>query len=235
MQFIPSTWSTVGVDADGDGVRNPQDINDAALAAAVYLCSGTDDLSSSAGRSKAVYRYNHSASYVATVLAVMESYLAGDYTAAPNWTIPATYFEPAPAPARHPKRTKVRHGQHAAHGSTGAHAAGGGTSAPSGSGSSSSGGGTGSDAPALPEPPKATTSAAPIPSPTAVTEPVADVLSAAEALTLCSEQIDAIPDPLGLLDGAQQACADKVKGKTRSAALALIPNTLNGMVAWLGL
>ena len=45
MQFIPSTWSVVGVDADGDGKRNPQDIDDAALATAVYLCSGDDDLS----------------------------------------------------------------------------------------------------------------------------------------------------------------------------------------------
>ena len=44
MQFIPSTWSVVGVDADGDGQRNPQDIDDAALATAVYLCSGDDDL-----------------------------------------------------------------------------------------------------------------------------------------------------------------------------------------------
>ena len=44
MQFIPSTWSVVGVDADGDGVRNPQDIDDAALGTAVYLCSGDDDL-----------------------------------------------------------------------------------------------------------------------------------------------------------------------------------------------
>ncbi len=40
MQFIPSTWSVVGVDGDNDGKRNPQDIDDAALASAVYLCSG---------------------------------------------------------------------------------------------------------------------------------------------------------------------------------------------------
>ena len=44
MQFIPSTWAIVGVDADNDGQRNPQDIYDAALASAVYLCSGPDDL-----------------------------------------------------------------------------------------------------------------------------------------------------------------------------------------------
>ena len=52
MQFIPSTWAVVGVDADGDGERNPQDIDDAALAAAVYLCSGNEDLSTDAGRAR---------------------------------------------------------------------------------------------------------------------------------------------------------------------------------------
>ena len=60
MQFIPSTWSVVGVDADSDGKRNPQDIDDAALATAVYLCSGNDDLSTVSGQRAAVYRYNHS-------------------------------------------------------------------------------------------------------------------------------------------------------------------------------
>ena len=40
MQFIPSTWSEIGVDSDSDGKRNPQDIDDAALATGVYLCSG---------------------------------------------------------------------------------------------------------------------------------------------------------------------------------------------------
>ena len=62
MQFIPSTWSVVGVDADGDAQRNPQDVDDAALATAVYLCSGADDLSGTPGQRAAVYRYNHSKS-----------------------------------------------------------------------------------------------------------------------------------------------------------------------------
>ena len=60
MQFIPSTWSVVGVDSDGDAQRNPQDIDDAALATAVYLCSGDDDLSTTPGQRAAVHRYNHS-------------------------------------------------------------------------------------------------------------------------------------------------------------------------------
>lgn len=96
MQFIPSTWSVVGVDADGDGQRNPQDINDAALASAVYLCSGTDDLSTEAGQHTAVFRYNHSESYVSTVLSVMDAYLAGDFTSIPTSTLAASYFAPEP-------------------------------------------------------------------------------------------------------------------------------------------
>lgn len=78
MQFIPSTWAVVGVDGDGDGRRNPQDIDDAALAAAVYLCSGRDDLSTEKGQRASIYRYNHSNDYVDLVLAVMQAYIDGD-------------------------------------------------------------------------------------------------------------------------------------------------------------
>jgi len=49
MHFVPSTWLVVGVDADGDSKRDPQDIDDAALAAAVLLCSASDDLSRAPG------------------------------------------------------------------------------------------------------------------------------------------------------------------------------------------
>ncbi|MEU6134799.1 lytic murein transglycosylase [Nocardioides sp. NPDC047086] len=91
MQFIPATWSAVGVDADGDGQRNPQDINDAALAAAVYLCSGPQGLGNEAGRRAAVLRYNHSRSYADQVLQTRMSYLKGDYTAVPGRTLPAAY------------------------------------------------------------------------------------------------------------------------------------------------
>lgn len=81
MQFIPSTWSVVGVDGDSDGTRNPQDIDDAALATAVYLCSGDDDLSQEAGQRASVYRYNHSNDYVDLVLSIMRAYLDGDFSA----------------------------------------------------------------------------------------------------------------------------------------------------------
>ncbi len=102
MQFIPSTWSVVGVDADSDGTRNPQDIDDAALATAVYLCSGDDDLAQTSGQRAAVYRYNHSAAYVDLVLSIMNAYLAGDYTSVPNGTVAGgllTPVEPRPSQA----------------------------------------------------------------------------------------------------------------------------------------
>ena len=94
MQFIPSTWSIVGVDADGDAKRDPQDIDDSALATAVYLCSGKDDLSSVMGQRAAVFRYNHSQSYVDLVLSIMDAYLEGDFTTVPNNTTVAGYIVP---------------------------------------------------------------------------------------------------------------------------------------------
>jgi hypothetical protein len=84
MQFIPSTWSAVKVDADGDGQRNPQDIDDAALATAIYLCSGDDDLSGTAGQRASVFRYNHSQAYVDLVLSIMDAYSDDDLTWVPN-------------------------------------------------------------------------------------------------------------------------------------------------------
>ncbi|MCW2756988.1 MAG: Transglycosylase protein, partial [Nocardioidaceae bacterium] len=84
MQFIPSTWQIVKVDADGDGKRDPQDIDDASLATAVYLCSGSEDLGTRKGQESAVFRYNHSQEYVDLVLRLMQAYMDGDYTAVPT-------------------------------------------------------------------------------------------------------------------------------------------------------
>ena len=77
MQFIPSTWRVVGVDADGDGVKNPQDIADAATATAVYLCSGPGDLSRPSDLHAAIMRYNASESYVALVTSIAATYRLG--------------------------------------------------------------------------------------------------------------------------------------------------------------
>ena len=79
MQFLPSTWSVVGVDADGDGVRSPDDIDDAALAAAVFLCAAPGHLDTASGRRAAVFRYNPSRSYVASVVALERAYRTGHF------------------------------------------------------------------------------------------------------------------------------------------------------------
>jgi membrane-bound lytic murein transglycosylase B len=108
MQFIPSTWAIVGVDADNDGQRNPQDIYDAALGSAVYLCSGPDDLATTAGQRSAVYRYNHNQRYVDLVLAIEQAYLAGDYSSVPNGTT-TTGFSLGNPPL---VSNSVHHGRH---------------------------------------------------------------------------------------------------------------------------
>ncbi|WP_322750862.1 MULTISPECIES: lytic transglycosylase domain-containing protein [unclassified Frankia] len=77
MQFIPSTWRWAGRDADGDGTASPDNISDATLAAAGYLCR-SGDLSVPERLTAAVYRYNPSDDYVRTVLAWADEYAGGD-------------------------------------------------------------------------------------------------------------------------------------------------------------
>ncbi|MEV4150362.1 lytic murein transglycosylase [Amycolatopsis sp. NPDC049691] len=76
-QFIPSTWRGYASDGNGDGVSNPNNIYDEALATARYLCSGGLDLSTDAGQRLAVRRYNNSQSYVDTVMAWAAAYRGG--------------------------------------------------------------------------------------------------------------------------------------------------------------
>lgn len=68
MQIIPSSWRVVGLDMDGDGLRDPQNIYDAAGAAMVYLCAGGRDLSTADGLREAVLSYNASPAYLTAVL-----------------------------------------------------------------------------------------------------------------------------------------------------------------------
>ena len=77
MQFIPSSWAVWGRDGDGDGRSDPSDIDDAALATAVYLCAGDRDLTVEKDRRGAVFSYNHSWDYVDLVLAWADAYATG--------------------------------------------------------------------------------------------------------------------------------------------------------------
>jgi hypothetical protein len=90
MQFIPSTWVTWGVDANGDGVKDPFNIFDAAAAAADYLCAAGRNLGTTAGQVQAILSYNHSYDYVSTVMAVEALYARGVGITVPVLTGPST-------------------------------------------------------------------------------------------------------------------------------------------------
>jgi hypothetical protein len=64
MQFMPATWGMYGVDANGDGVKDPFNPVDAIFAAARYLraAGGDQDIR------RAVFAYNHADWYVDSVL-----------------------------------------------------------------------------------------------------------------------------------------------------------------------
>jgi hypothetical protein len=70
MQFLPSSWATYGVDANGDGRRDPYNPVDAICAAANYLkaSGGSKDLYN------AILSYNHADWYVQEVLLFARAY-----------------------------------------------------------------------------------------------------------------------------------------------------------------
>lgn len=67
MQFIPETWRLYGVDANNDGVVSPDNFDDAALAAAGYLCYRGKDMATPRGWMNALRAYNFSDSYARAV------------------------------------------------------------------------------------------------------------------------------------------------------------------------
>ncbi len=64
MQFLPSEWAQYGVDANGDGYKDPYNPADAIFAAARYLRAAGGNTNIRA----AVYSYNHSPAYVDSVM-----------------------------------------------------------------------------------------------------------------------------------------------------------------------
>ncbi|WP_246127686.1 lytic transglycosylase domain-containing protein, partial [Amycolatopsis rhizosphaerae] len=81
-QFIPSTWLFWGVDGNGDGVADPNNIYDATFATGRYLCSGGLDLADPVRLRSAIYRYNNSDVYVDTVIRWAAAYRDGVMTLA---------------------------------------------------------------------------------------------------------------------------------------------------------
>lgn len=74
MQFLPGTWARYGADGDNDGVRDPHQLDDAALAAARYLCADGRDTASGEGWWDGVLTYNSSVDYARLVWAAADRY-----------------------------------------------------------------------------------------------------------------------------------------------------------------
>jgi hypothetical protein len=64
MQFLPSEWAQYGVDANGDGFKDPYNPSDAIFAAAKYLAAA----GGASNVRAAVFSYNHSQQYVESVM-----------------------------------------------------------------------------------------------------------------------------------------------------------------------
>ena len=75
MQFIPSTWAMDGADGNGDGIKDPQNIDDATLAAARYLCASST-MSTPAAWRAAVQSYNNSTPYIDMIATAANRYAA---------------------------------------------------------------------------------------------------------------------------------------------------------------
>ena len=117
MQFLPSTWRSLGRDGNGDRVADPGNLFDAAVSAAAYLClGGGGDLSGPARLRQAVFGYNHSWSYVDTVLGWATFYaqrIGGGPGVLPPLPLATTAPGPpvttgptaTPAPTTHPPST----------------------------------------------------------------------------------------------------------------------------------
>jgi soluble lytic murein transglycosylase-like protein len=86
MQFMPSTWATYGVDANGDGSADPRDPWDAIFAAASDLRAN----GAPGDWNRAVFAYNHAGWYVQKVLARADGYQRAAPSTAAVCAAPAT-------------------------------------------------------------------------------------------------------------------------------------------------
>ncbi|MEB3981213.1 lytic murein transglycosylase [Mycobacterium sp. 663a-19] len=77
MQFLPGTWARYASDGKGDGTADPQNLFDATLAAARYLCAGGLNLRDPAQVMAAILRYNNSMPYAQNVLGWAAAYATG--------------------------------------------------------------------------------------------------------------------------------------------------------------
>ncbi|KMO96021.1 C40 family peptidase [Streptomyces roseus] len=74
FQFLPETFRAYGKDGNGDGTVSPHNADDAATAAAVYLCGNGHDLTDRDQLRAAIQTYNLSWAYVDDVVSGIDRY-----------------------------------------------------------------------------------------------------------------------------------------------------------------
>lgn len=76
MQIIPGTWRNWHVDGNSDGVEDPQNIDDAVIAASNYLCRSSPDMVDEDGWRAGIHAYNRSDAYARAVADAANRYAA---------------------------------------------------------------------------------------------------------------------------------------------------------------
>jgi membrane-bound lytic murein transglycosylase B len=76
MQLIPQTWRNWHVDGNGDGVEDPQNIDDAVVATSNYLCRASGDMVSRGGWRAGILAFNGSDFYAQSVANAANRYAA---------------------------------------------------------------------------------------------------------------------------------------------------------------
>ena len=101
MQFIPDSWNRHGLDANGDGVKDPNNIDDAAMTTASYLCVA-GDMGTAPGWERSVLSYNNSLDYVSKVYNAAVLYARSVDPGAPAPPAQTVPVATPPAPGRTP-------------------------------------------------------------------------------------------------------------------------------------
>ena len=105
LQILPGVWRQVVVDGDSDGLRSPDDLDDAALGLAIALCDGDLDLATPAGQEEALARLNIRARYLRSVESFRAAYAAPlPVTPVTVYTIGTIVTPPEPEPTDEPTK-----------------------------------------------------------------------------------------------------------------------------------
>jgi membrane-bound lytic murein transglycosylase B len=74
MQLIPQTWRNWHGEGSGDGVEDPQNLDDAVTSTAAYLCYASGDMASEAGWRSGIAAFNSAESYLRVVAQAADDY-----------------------------------------------------------------------------------------------------------------------------------------------------------------